>query len=186
MYGTFIENIHTKRPINFWHQVLKPNRRQYHSMNLLSSMNCSPELFTQCWRHVTTNNFFTSASLTTELLAKRITLFRIIQIQSIKMYKSRTIESEYLRQLHIITKFGVDITDQMARKYSIKSKSYRWLMQVFFNILDLTETSVQNISRQQFLLQKAEKLAEDYHEFLQEEKENVQGTSSGQCNILHS
>ena len=24
------------------------------------------------------------------------------------------------------TKFGVDVTDQMARKYSVKSKSYRW------------------------------------------------------------
>ena len=24
------------------------------------------------------------------------------------------------------TKFGVDVTDQMARKYSVKSKSQRW------------------------------------------------------------
>ncbi|CAD1471787.1 unnamed protein product, partial [Heterotrigona itama] len=41
------------------------------------------------------------------------------------------------------------------------------------------------ISRQQFLLQLAEELAEHYHEFLQEEKENVQGTSSDQCDISH-
>ncbi|KAF7387005.1 hypothetical protein HZH66_011457 [Vespula vulgaris] len=102
-------------------------------------------------------------------------------------------ESEYLQQLHIITKpkFG----DQMARKYSVKSKSYRWPVQVSFNILDSTginawilykETSRQNISRQQFLLQIAEELIEEYHEFLQEEKEDLQGTLSGQGNISHS
>jgi CO dehydrogenase/acetyl-CoA synthase gamma subunit (corrinoid Fe-S protein) len=35
------------------------------------------------------------------------------------------------------TKFGVDVTDQMARKYTVKSASRRWPLQVFFNILDL-------------------------------------------------
>lgn len=35
------------------------------------------------------------------------------------------------------TKFGVDVTDQMARKYTVKSGSRRWPLQVFFNILDL-------------------------------------------------
>ncbi|KAF7388691.1 hypothetical protein HZH68_012633 [Vespula germanica] len=89
------------------------------------------------------------------------------------------------------TKFG----DQMPRKYSVKSKSYRWPVQVSFNILDLTginawilykETSRQNISRQQFLLQIAEELIEEYYEFLQEEKEDVQGILSGQGNISHS
>ncbi|CAD1468163.1 unnamed protein product, partial [Heterotrigona itama] len=69
------------------------------------------------------------------------------------------------------TKFSVDVTDRMARQYN-------GLCQVSFNILDLVDinawtvykgTNGQNISRQ-FLLQ----LAEDYQEFLQEEKENVQ------------
>lgn len=32
------------------------------------------EPFTQCWRNVTTDNFFTSSSLATKLLAKRTTL----------------------------------------------------------------------------------------------------------------
>ncbi|GFU78508.1 DDE_Tnp_1_7 domain-containing protein [Trichonephila clavipes] len=36
------------------------------------------------------------------------------------------------------TKFGVDIADQMARKYSVKAGSRRWLVHVFHNILDLT------------------------------------------------
>ncbi|XP_013170332.1 PREDICTED: piggyBac transposable element-derived protein 4-like [Papilio xuthus] len=35
------------------------------------------------------------------------------------------------------TKFGVDATDQMAKKYTVKSGSRRWPLQVFFNILDL-------------------------------------------------
>ncbi|KAF7381254.1 hypothetical protein HZH68_016129 [Vespula germanica] len=60
-------------------------------------------------------------------------------------------------------------------------------VQVSFNILDWAginvrilykETSGQNISRQI-----AEELGKEYHEFLQEEKENLQGMSSGQVYI---
>ena len=36
------------------------------------------------------------------------------------------------------TKCGVDTVDQMARKYSTKSSSRRWPLQVFCNILDLS------------------------------------------------
>ena len=35
------------------------------------------------------------------------------------------------------TKFRVDMADQMAKKYNVKSGSRRWPLQVFFNILDL-------------------------------------------------
>lgn len=35
------------------------------------------------------------------------------------------------------TKFSIDMTDQMVRKYSTTSKSFRWPVQVFFNILEL-------------------------------------------------
>ncbi|CAD1469962.1 unnamed protein product, partial [Heterotrigona itama] len=35
------------------------------------------------------------------------------------------------------TKFGVDIVDQMAQKYTVKAASFRCPLQVFFNILDL-------------------------------------------------
>ena len=31
----------------------------------------------------------------------------------------------------------MDIVDQMARKYNAKAGSFRWLLQVFLNILDL-------------------------------------------------
>ena len=40
---------------------------------------------------------------------------------------------EYCNQ----TKFGVDVVDQMARRYSTKVSSYRWPLQVFYNVLDL-------------------------------------------------
>lgn len=69
------------------------------------------------------------------------------------------------------TKFGVDVTDLMARKYSVKSKSRRWPLQVFFNILDLAginawilykETTGEKITRQDFLFMLAKELVQDY------------------------
>ena len=35
------------------------------------------------------------------------------------------------------TKFGVDVLDQMARKYTVNAASRRWPVQFFYNILDL-------------------------------------------------
>ena len=35
------------------------------------------------------------------------------------------------------TKCGVDVTDQMARQYSVKAGTRRWPVAVFYNILDL-------------------------------------------------
>ena len=35
------------------------------------------------------------------------------------------------------TKYDVDVVDQMTRKYSVKARSFRRPVQVFFNILDL-------------------------------------------------
>lgn len=54
------------------------------------------------------------------------------------------------------TKYGVDMTDQMARKYTVKAGSRRWPLQVFYNTLDLAginawilynETTGENMSR---------------------------------------
>uniref|UniRef100_A0A0K0FPN8 PiggyBac transposable element-derived protein domain-containing protein n=1 Tax=Strongyloides venezuelensis TaxID=75913 RepID=A0A0K0FPN8_STRVS len=59
----------------------------------------------------------------------------------------------------------------MARKYSVKSKSCRWPLQVFLNILDLAriyawvlykQETMEEISRQDFLFQLAIKLAAEY------------------------
>ena len=71
------------------------------------------------------------------------------------------------------TKYGVDILDQMARKYSVKAGSRRWPLHVFYNILDLAainawvlykETTQANISRKEFLFKLAEELGDDYRD----------------------
>jgi hypothetical protein len=96
-------------------------------------------------------------------------LFGVLDIEIEKTDKSLPETISYYNQ----SKFGVDMVDQMARKYSTKSKSHRWPLQVFFNILDLAginawilykETTGENISRQDFLLQLAVELAADYRE----------------------
>lgn len=45
-------------------------------------------------------------------------------------------------------KFAVDMTDQTARKYTTKSKSCRWPLQVFFNILELAGINAWILYRQ--------------------------------------
>lgn len=70
------------------------------------------------------------------------------------------------------TKYGVDVLDQMARKYSVKSSSRRWPVQVFFNILDFAAinawiiyketTGNNNYSRRDFILDTAEELRKMY------------------------
>ncbi|XP_014614877.1 PREDICTED: uncharacterized protein LOC106792861 [Polistes canadensis] len=76
-------------------------------------------------------------------------------------------------------KFDVDVTDQMARKRSVKSKCRRWPLQAFFNILDLArisayilykETTDEEISRQEFLFQLAEELGIKYQKERQSSK----------------
>src|SRR5882757_9199035 len=70
-------------------------------------------------------------------------------------------------QFYNSTKFGVDVLDQMARKYSVKSSSRRWPVQVFYNILDLAainawvlykETTGKIITRRKFILKLCEEL----------------------------
>uniref|UniRef100_A0A1A9US35 DDE_Tnp_1_7 domain-containing protein n=1 Tax=Glossina austeni TaxID=7395 RepID=A0A1A9US35_GLOAU len=136
-------------------------------------------------RNITVDNFFTSASVASKLLAKRTTLVGtirrnkrelpklarqakdsmvrfstilyksedfILTIYKAKpnkkvlilssMHSSVQIETNDIRipetiRFYNSTKFIVDVTDQIARKYSVKSKCQRWPLQVFFNILDL-------------------------------------------------
>ena len=35
------------------------------------------------------------------------------------------------------TKVGVKVVDQMTRKYSVKAASRKWLVHVFYNLIDL-------------------------------------------------
>ncbi|EFN78331.1 hypothetical protein EAI_07513, partial [Harpegnathos saltator] len=71
------------------------------------------------------------------------------------------------------TKFGADVVDQMARKYSVKARSFRWPLQVFYNILDLAlmnawilyrECTSTRISRKDFMFKSAKELVSEYKE----------------------
>jgi hypothetical protein len=76
-------------------------------------------------------------------------------------------------QFYNKTKYGVDIHDQMARRYSTGAAACRWPDHVFYNILDLAAINTWIIyrgvtgdktSRHAFLRQLAEELREVYKE----------------------
>ena len=67
-------------------------------------------------------------------------------------------------------KFGVDISDQMCKKYSVKSSSRRYPLQIFFNMLDMAginawilykESTGSQVSRKDFLFLLAEEMASE-------------------------
>lgn len=69
------------------------------------------------------------------------------------------------------SKYGVDVVDQMGRKYSVKAPSRRWPVHTFYNLLDLAalncwilyrDLNGKKISRREFILQLGEELAEPY------------------------
>lgn len=69
------------------------------------------------------------------------------------------------------TKYGVDVLDQMARRYSTKNSSRRWPIQVFYNMLDLAginavilyrEVTGEKISRKDFLLSLATEMQQAF------------------------
>ena len=71
------------------------------------------------------------------------------------------------------TKFGVDVVDQMTRKYSVKAGNFRWPLQIFFNILDLAAINAwilykqctgDTISRKQYMFSLAEELGAENKE----------------------
>lgn len=90
------------------------------------------------------------------------TLHSDIQIGGGENKKPETIEC------YNQTKYGVDVVDQMARKYSVKASSRRWPVHTFYNILDLCginawilykECTNISISRRDYLLKLSEELA---------------------------
>ncbi|KAL2743796.1 piggyBac transposable element-derived protein 4-like, partial [Vespula maculifrons] len=152
-----------------------------------------------CWRNITTDNFFTSASLATKLLAKRTTLLILYKSNNstLTICKSKPIKKVIiLSSKHKNVKIDKNkkrITETVA--IVVLDGLLQWHVQIFLNIFDLAdinawilykETNEQNIPKQQYLLQIAEEFAENYHGFLQEGKETVQSISSGQYNISHS
>jgi hypothetical protein len=101
-------------------------------------------------------------------------------------------------QFYNSTKFGVDMVDQMARKYTVKASSRRWPLQIFFNILDLAainawilykETTGIQIQRKEFLFQLAEQLYTKYRAARQKhssEHEDPQRSTTTSSNVIHS
>jgi len=102
------------------------------------------------------------------------------------------------------TNYGVDVVDQMARKYSVKASWRRWPVQVFYNILDLAainawilykETTRISITRRQFILKLANELNKPYAQeraasmrsaarrVLQEADMQVRGTKRRKCQV---
>ncbi|KAL2734720.1 piggyBac transposable element-derived protein 4-like, partial [Vespula maculifrons] len=121
-----------------------------------------------------TKKYYDGQLFTTKLLAKRIILFGIIRIKKVRILSSKHKRikinddrkgiSETVAYYNK-TKFGVDITDQMTRNS--------------FNILNLVGIN------SWILYKETRELTKEYHEFIQEEKENLQGISNGQGNISH-
>ncbi|KAL2729545.1 piggyBac transposable element-derived protein 4-like [Vespula squamosa] len=79
------------------------------------------EPFTRCWRHVTMDNFFTSASLATKLLVKRTTLFETIRSNKRLLELAKSAKDELERFSTILSKSMLrnehqDIADQLFHK----------------------------------------------------------------------
>ena len=81
------------------------------------------------------------------------------------------------------TRFGVDVLDQMARKYTANAASCRWPVQFFYNILDLAAINAHilhelvigsKISRQRYLLWLSKELRS---KFVEERKTNLHQSS---------
>ena len=81
------------------------------------------------------------------------------------------------------TKYGVDVVDQMARKYTVRTMTRRWPVHSFQNMLDLAainawvlykEINSIKISRRQFLQNLAEELGMSFVKsstFIQQKKQ---------------
>ena len=58
---------------------------------------------------------------------------------SVELGESEKKKSEKM-EFYNKRKCGVDVADQMARKYSVKAGTHWWPIAVFYNILDLCST----------------------------------------------
>ncbi|KAL2737609.1 piggyBac transposable element-derived protein 4-like [Vespula squamosa] len=132
--------------------------------------------------NVIKNNFFTNTSLETKLLSKRITLlglttlfaYFINQIIALytTIYKSKLTKNiTILGSKHKSVQINNDrkrIPEIVAAYYSnsVSMSPIKWQESTTSN-----QNSIDGL--QQFLLQIAEEVAEDYHRFFQEGKENV-------------
>ena len=90
------------------------------------------------------------------------------------------------------TKFGVDVLDQMARKYTVNAASRRWSVQSFYNILNLAAINAHflyklvtgsKISRRRYLLRLSQELLS---RFFEERKANSHQSSQTNSSMKKS
>ncbi|KAL2723915.1 piggyBac transposable element-derived protein 4-like [Vespula squamosa] len=84
------------------------------------------EPFTRCWRHVTMDNCFTSASLTTKLLAKRTALFGTIRNNRRELPKLAKSAKDELERLSTILYKSSNLTiykSKPTKKVTILNKT---------------------------------------------------------------
>lgn len=116
----------------------------------------------------------------------------------VKIYKSNKKMLPESIQFYNSTKFGVDMANQMVRKYTVKASSRRWPLQIFYNILDFAainawilfkETTGIQIQRKEFLFQLAEQLSIEYRAARQKnspEHKDTQRSAAISSNANHS
>ena len=90
------------------------------------------------------------------------------------------------------TKFGADVVNQMARKYTVNASSRSWPVQFFYNILDLAAINAHilnklvigsKISRRRYFLQLSEELRSS---FVEERKANSHQSSHTNSSLQKS
>ena len=108
--------------------------------------------------------------------AKNVLLLSIMH-STVDIGDDRKSKPEFVTFYNSI-KFGVDVVDQMARKYTVNATSRRWPVQFFYNILDLAAINAHilyklvtgsKISRRRYLLRLSEELRA---KFVEERKAN--------------
>lgn len=86
------------------------------------------------------------------------------------------------------TKYGVDIVDQMIRKYSTKVACRRWPMHVFYNILDMAainawiiynQVTKNNLKRKAFILQLVNELTNGKQQKAAQQRESQSNEEAG-------
>ena len=90
------------------------------------------------------------------------------------------------------TQFGIDVLDQMARKYTVNAASRRWPVHFFYDILDLAAMNAHilyklvtesKISRRSYLLRLSEELRS---RFFEERKANSHQSSQTNSSMQKS
>ncbi|KAM4751486.1 activating transcription factor 7-interacting protein 1 isoform 2-T4 [Anableps anableps] len=144
------------------------------------------EPFMRKGRNITTDGFFTSLKLATtsqpRKTRKNTSSLSTVDPDFINGLKEKPESVQHGNN----TKYGGDILDPMARKYSVKRGTRRWYVAVFYNILDLAGINAHvlfqlctgtQITRRRFLQQLGEELRVEFMEARQSSRQVEQSLS---------